>query len=54
VSREQFDDQILGMHMLPSKQLLFWTRRKIITATTNLVWYIHSSFFRIAKFLLRW
>jgi len=37
VCHERFDDQILGMQMLPTKQLLFWTRRKIITATTNLV-----------------
>jgi len=37
VYNEEFDDQILGMYMMPTKQLLFWTRKKLITATTNLV-----------------
>jgi len=44
VYNEEFDDQILGMYMMPTKQLLFWTRKKLITATTNLVMrYLHSS-----------
>jgi len=42
VYRERFDDQIHGMHMLPTKQLLFWTRKKIVTATANLVSHLYS------------
>jgi len=30
------------MHMLPTKQLLFWSRKKIVTATTKLVVYLLS------------
>jgi len=50
VYHEQFDDQILGMQMLPTKQLLFWTRKKIVTATTNLVLcLLLNVFFRVLK-----